>query len=136
MNTLLRLPEDLRQQMLSQAIAESPDECCGLLAGRAETVSLVIPLVNALHSPIEYAAEPQGLFDAMRRLREEHLELLAIYHSHPKSEAIPSRRDLREWHYGDTAMIIISLENETPVIRAWRIECESCFEITLMTGTP
>ncbi len=112
--------------MLNQARVELPNECCGLLAGRiSDNVGKVeqrYPLVNDLASPREYNAEPKGLFAAFKDMRSRCLDLLAIYHSHPTSEPIPSRADLDRNAYGpDLVYVIVGLQEATPVVRAWRL---------------
>jgi proteasome lid subunit RPN8/RPN11 len=84
--------------MLTQARAELPNECCGLLAGRLDPVAVrhvqaCYPLVNALARPTAYLSEPRSMFAAMRDMRELGIDVLAIYHSHPSSDPIPSRTD-------------------------------------------
>jgi proteasome lid subunit RPN8/RPN11 len=52
----------------------------------------------------------------MRRLG---IEILAIYHSHPTSEPVPSRTDLARNYYEEAIHFIISLQSENQPIRAW-----------------
>src|SRR5687768_15054677 len=106
----LLVPRTVYDDMLAQALAEQPDECCGLLAGVVEAgegrVVARYPLVNELKSPTEYNAEPRGLFQAHRDMRERGLEVLAVYHSHPTSPPVPSRRD-RERNYSEDVVSVI-----------------------------
>ena len=113
--------------MIAQAKAEYPNECCGILAGRRSTEGQIAkveqryPLVNALASPVEFLSD-DSIAAAHRAMREAGLEELAIYHSHPTSPAIPSRKDLEanEQTYRDTAMtLIISLEEGEPAMQGW-----------------
>ena len=66
----LLLPRRLLDEMLMQAVAELPNECCGFLAGHVDAaagvarVSHRFPLVNAAASPIEYWSEERSLFEA------------------------------------------------------------------------
>lgn len=120
--------------MVAQALAESPNECCGLLGGviirkeGMEAVGLVEalhPLVNAAASPVEYLSDPRSMFNAVRAMRAEAVDLLAIYHSHPKGEPIPSRTD-RERNYSEDVMnLIISLEGEVPRVRGWWLTADA-----------
>ena len=58
------------------------------------------------------------------RVNFSALEFLAIYHSHPTSEAVPSRKD-REMNYSPDVMnLIISLKKPAEV-RAWWLEAET-----------
>jgi len=116
----MTLPRSLREEIITHALAEQPHECCGLFAGAQEVVQRYIPLVNELASPVAYSAEPGSLFRAFKSMRAAGQELIAVVHSHPRTAAVPSMRDLKEWHYPDTVMLIVSLEAE-PVIMAWRI---------------
>jgi proteasome lid subunit RPN8/RPN11 len=114
--------------MIAQAVAELPNECCGLLAGNihaeAAGVPLAIaeqryPLINEAASPTEYLSEPNSMFQAVRDMRLSGTEILAIYHSHPSSEPIPSKRDLAQSYAGDVANLIISLAGSRPIMAAW-----------------
>ncbi len=83
----LHLPRRLYEEMLAQAAAELPNECCGLLAGRvADGVGVVearYPLVNAAASPREYLSDGRSMFAAVRDIDRRGLDILAVYHSHP-----------------------------------------------------
>src|SRR5438552_14510687 len=96
----LLLPRRIYDEMLGQALAELPNECCGLLAGRLEGeadaaateppplrlahVLRRYPLVNKEASPTRYLSEARSQFDADRDARQNNLEYLSIYHSHPR----------------------------------------------------
>jgi proteasome lid subunit RPN8/RPN11 len=109
--------------MLEQARAELPNECVGLLAGRRQAdVGVVVrhyPLVNALASPVEFESEARGMFQADRDMRANDLEILAIYHSHPTSKPVPSRKDLQRNYSPGVVNLIISLQTAKPAVRAW-----------------
>jgi proteasome lid subunit RPN8/RPN11 len=108
--------------MLAQAVAELPHECCGLLAGRDGRVTHRYPLTNSLASPRRYESNPKELFEAEKDRRRQGTEFLAIYHSHPTSEPIPSRTDLESNLYGpDVVHLIISLQGGAPTVRGWHL---------------
>jgi proteasome lid subunit RPN8/RPN11 len=71
-------------------------------------ISVVLPARNALASATAYEIEPAELFSLFRRMRDERLEHLGIYHSHPQSDNAPSARDLERAFYPDVAYFIIS----------------------------
>jgi proteasome lid subunit RPN8/RPN11 len=115
--------------MVEHCQRESPLECCGLLGGIAPRVSSFHPLRNSAASETRYDADPRDLINAVIALRDRKAEILAIYHSHPKWEAVPSRTDLAENHYGDVPRIIVSLLGDSPTVRMWRLDPESYVEL-------
>jgi proteasome lid subunit RPN8/RPN11 len=118
----LQIPRHLHDEMLAQAVQELPNECCGLLAGRAGRVTHRYPLTNALASPVRYESDPKAMFAAVKDMRRHGTDVLAIYHSHPASEPVPSPTDLANNFYGpDVVHVIISLKGSEPVVRAWRL---------------
>jgi proteasome lid subunit RPN8/RPN11 len=127
----LLLPRQFHTEMVSQAQTELPNECCGLLAGRMVSdaggpVGRVLrryPLVNAAASPREFDSEPRSLLAAHKEMRRESLDILAVYHSHPTSRAVPSPTDLERNNYGSSVVnLIVSLQTDVPDVRAWWLE--------------
>jgi len=119
----LLIPRPVYSAMIVQAVAELPLECCGLLAGHRDADELRVmqryPLVNAAASPVEYESESRSLFAAHKDMRRNGWDVLAVYHSHPTSPPIPSRKDLAR-RYGDgVADLIISLQSAQPEVRGW-----------------
>jgi proteasome lid subunit RPN8/RPN11 len=115
--------------MVDQAQAELPNECCGILAGTIDTNGIArithrYPLVNALASPTEYEWEAKSLFAAVRDMRQCGVEMLAIYHSHPTSAPVPSRKDRERYDevrpvLGEVMHFIIGCARTPPEVRGW-----------------
>lgn len=113
--------------MIHHARAELPNECVGLLAGRiVEAVELRVgrverryPLVNEAASPREYLSEPKSMFTAMKDMWAHGLDVLAVYHSHPTSEPVPSRTDLARNYSPDVVNFIVSMAGAEPRVRGW-----------------
>jgi proteasome lid subunit RPN8/RPN11 len=131
--------------MVAQAVSELPNECCGLLAGdihhspatsrkgashvavtgetpvlRVGQVERIYPLVNAAASPVEYLSDPKSMFAAVRDMHLQGIDILAVYHSHPTSNPVPSRTDLDRNYSPDVMTLIISLKNpQEPQVRGW-----------------
>jgi len=103
---------------------QSPGECCGLIggneAGRARTVYRLRSI--AADPLVTYEAAPEDLFAAQRAMRECGEQLLAIYHSHPRSSnPQPSETDVRLAYYPRAVYFIIGLGGKEPCLRAFRI---------------
>ena len=111
------------EKILAHAKESDPAECCGLLGGADGRVTSSYPLHNvAADTNVSYEAAPEDLFAAQRQMRERGEELLAIYHSHPRSaEPAPSETDVRLAYYPQAVYFIIGLAGPRPVVRAFRI---------------
>lgn len=107
----LAIPNSIRAELLAHAGSERPLECCGILAGVVEEDRGIVkghfPIRNDLQSPTEYLTDARDLLDAMKAMRAAGWEPLAIYHSHPASEPIPSRTDLERNTWGETVAHVI-----------------------------
>lgn len=126
----LEIPAGVVDAMVSHCRRESPRECCGLLGGEPPRVGSFHPLRNvAPAAETRYDADPRDLIEAVVDLRSRDSEILAIYHSHPRWEAVPSRTDLEENHYGAVPRIIVSLLSDPPDVRAWRLGRDDFEEI-------
>jgi proteasome lid subunit RPN8/RPN11 len=122
----LIIPDALLARVIEHAWAELPKECCGLLAGLiADGDGYAIEratIRNDRASPTGYLTNAHDLFAAYREMRATGTEVLAVYHSHPTSNPVPSRRDVAENTYGETVVhLIVSLSDSEPEVRAWWI---------------
>jgi len=122
--TRLLIPRPTLDAILAHARAELPNECCGLLAGViADDIGRVsehFPIRNDRASPTEYESNPRDMLAAVRAMRVAGTEVLAIYHSHPTSAPVPSRKDLARNFWGETvAHVIIGMSGSDPEVRAW-----------------
>jgi len=84
-------------EMIAHAHQEGPIECCGVLGGRDGRVLKLYQATNAEHSRYCYNIESQDLFRINRECEENGWQFLAIYHSHPDSQAYPSPTDVSAW---------------------------------------
>jgi len=111
-------------QIFAYARAADPAECCGLIGGGEEGhAKSVYPLSNvAFNCEVAYEAAPKELFASQRQMRERGEQLLAIYHSHPRSpDPTPSDTDVRLAYYPSAIYFIIGLGGAEPTMRGFRI---------------
>ena len=134
---MIRIPKTIYNQMLAHAAADAPNECCGILSGRNDIVELIYPMTNTDHSPVRYMMEPKEQFKAFKDMRTRELDLLAIYHSHPHTEAYPSTTDVHLAYYPDSVYIILSLQDANrPVAKGFRIVDEKITDEELEIMNP
>ena len=56
-----RISYAVARQIVDHAVAETPNEACGLLAGSGDTISMALKLPNAAAEPSRhFAFEPRG----------------------------------------------------------------------------
>lgn len=93
---MLRISQELVDQMVAHARADHPDEACGVIAGPvgSNTPERFIPMVNAARSPTFYEFDSADLLRLYREMDERDEEPVVIYHSHTATEAFPSRTDV------------------------------------------
>ena len=128
---MLNIDEKYAGDMVDHALAEDPNECCGILAGKNGSIDKIYRMVNTESSPYRYNLDPQEQMQVDRDISDTGRTMMAIYHSHTHSEAYPSTTDIRlanPW-YADIVYVLVSLLNkENPPIRAFRIESGATFE--------
>lgn len=117
----IRIHADVLSHVQAHALRESPHECCGLLVGTGDLIDEAVPAANVLSSASRYRLDPQVHVDTNRRLRGTPRAVLGAYHSHPRSAAVPSPRDVAEAHYPEFVWLIVSLETSAAESRAYRI---------------
>lgn len=118
----MRLPPELAQELVAHAVADLPNECCGMIAGRGGTAVRVLRATNAEGSPFMYVMDPQEQLRLMDEIDESGDDLLAVYHSHTRSAAYPSRTDVELAFFPETLYLIVSIaDRDNPEIRAFRL---------------
>ena len=90
----LRVSGEVIRTILAEAERTSPDECCGILLGRGESVEHAMPTANVAPAIGRlFEIDPQALVDAHRAARRGGPEVVGYYHSHPGGAAMPSATD-------------------------------------------
>jgi [CysO sulfur-carrier protein]-S-L-cysteine hydrolase len=118
----LRLPRALAAELVAHAEADLPNECCGMIAGRDGTAERVHRATNTEASPFMYVMDPREQLRIMDEIDDAGADLLAVYHSHTRSAAYPSRTDVELAFFPRTLYLIVSLANRAdPEIRAFRL---------------
>lgn len=114
---------DLRDELLDelgwpfiwQALSKSPHEACGLVGG-GEPGFRAYWAQNASESPTDsFLIAPSEQLELLKWIEAEGRELIAIFHSHPRSGPEPSERD-REMAklWPDVLWVIVGLGGKYP----------------------
>ncbi|HSE49464.1 MAG TPA: M67 family metallopeptidase [Terriglobales bacterium] len=133
---MLKLPAALAAELRAQGQRAYPEECCGVLLGRARGDTREVVEARACANARagtrdRYAIAPGELIAAQRAARERGLELLGFYHSHPDHPPEPSATDRVEAYWEGSSYVIVSVTRgqaddlRSFVLRGGRFEAES-----------
>ena len=90
---VVRIPRALYDEMAMHVVEGYPNEACGALGSKDGLVVKHYPTANAAEQPDDFSIiAPNDLLAIFDDIEEYNGEMI-YYHSHPKSEAYPSRRD-------------------------------------------
>lgn len=120
----LSMTSDHLAEMIEHVRSWYPMEGCGLLATSGEQVTRIYRGTNVAQSETFYEMDPKEVLDAMRDIDDRGDRLGAIFHSHPTTQSWPSPTDRDLIFDPDVYMIIISLTESDPVVRAFRDDGE------------
>ncbi len=123
---MLSLEKVYVDEMIAHAQEDTPNECCGILAGKDGRCVKLYRALNSEGSPYRYNMDAADLFRIYRDIEKNGWDIMAIYHSHTFSEAYPSQTDINLAFYPDSYYILVSLmQEDRPLVRAFRIDRET-----------
>lgn len=136
----LAIPRDVAEAMLAHARRELPNEACGILAGRLDgpdtgRAEAFHPARNAEASPLRYSVHDDDLRRIVFAIDDAGEDLVAIFHSHTRSPAVPSATDRRAAMYPGAFYVLATLADPAAdaerALRAWRIVRGHAYEVPL-----
>jgi proteasome lid subunit RPN8/RPN11 len=120
---MLRLSQQAYAAMVGHAYDGLPDEACGLLVGdpAIDSVTRFAGTANDARSSKLYTIPPREHLRIERDAEAEGRDVIGVMHSHTHTDAYPSPTDVAQapdptWHY-----VIVSLRDDAPVLRSYRI---------------
>ena len=121
---MLSLTLDQRDAIIASCVRALPNEGCGVLIGRDDTVTEVVASNNVADSAKIYEVDSRVLLRAYRRAEADGSDVIGVFHSHTHSDAFPSPTDVRQapdptWHY-----VIVSLRLAPTVLRSYLVRDE------------
>ncbi|WP_169007894.1 M67 family metallopeptidase [Faecalispora jeddahensis] len=121
----VRLKKSDYDAIVGHAKAGLPNEACGLIAGIVQgdlkMVEKVYLLSNPDQSPEHFSIDPREQLAAVKDMRARGFSPLGNFHSHPSTPSRPSQEDIRLAYDPKASYLILSLAEETPVLRAFEI---------------
>lgn len=118
----IKVTQKVYDQILAHAQKELPIEACGYLAGKDGVVTKAFELTNIDQSNEHFSFDPKEQFEVMRNTRQEGLDLIANYHSHPETPARPSEEDIKLAYDPNILYFIASLADSKKDLKAFSIK--------------
>lgn len=128
---MLYLNKKQIEELIEHSKKESPNEACGILAGKAHLkqsrmdrkVEKIYQMINTDKSSKTFFMDPKEQFKVMKEIRKLELEMVGIYHSHLETEAYPSAHDVELAYYPEVSYAIISIKDkDKPSIRSFDVK--------------
>lgn len=124
----IKLSRSCQNLMIAHAQQTFPEECCGTLLGRDldSGVREVLQIIRVENTKDEnrtrrYLISPQALLQAEKTARQQKLDVVGIYHSHPNHPSTASEFD-REHAMPYWSYVIHSCMNGKVVqSQSWRL---------------
>ena len=93
------IPDSFLADLMQHANEESPYEACAMLLGNTDEetwqTTEIFLTENIDKSEINFTISNEQLLEGYKRAEEKGLDIVGIFHSHPKSEAAPSDTDIK-----------------------------------------
>ncbi len=121
---VVRIPDSIYNEMLEHIVAGYPNEACGVLGCTGNEAVKNYPTVNAAEHPDDFSIVSDEDLKRIFYDVDEYGDGMIYYHSHPRSEAYPSPRDI-EWakHVGYVYIIFShQYHPEPPSCRVFKID--------------
>jgi len=132
----MRIARSMLDRIVAQARAEAPNECCGIVGSRDGVAVRLFPARNARASPLAYDIDGADLRRIYDEIDEHALDVGIIYHSHTRSDPVPSQTDinLASPFFPEVVYLIVGVKDpEHDDVRAWHIRdakvSEAPFEV-------
>jgi [CysO sulfur-carrier protein]-S-L-cysteine hydrolase len=119
----MRIARSMLDEIVAQARAEAPNECCGIVATRDGEAVELFKTRNAAASPLRYEIDSKDLLHAYTAIDDAGLDVGIIYHSHTRSAPEPSQTDINLARFPDAVYLIVGVQDPgRDELRAWRID--------------
>ena len=102
---------------------QKPNEACAILFGKEDKVLDIFFTDNIEESPINFTISNEQLLEAYRIAEDKKIEVIGIFHSHPNSDAFPSKTDKKFMQSNPVVWIIYSGINKN--FKAYVLESDS-----------
>ncbi len=128
----MQISRELYDEMVAHAVADAPDECCGIISSREDVAVALHRMENTAHTWMRYEMDNMELYRVVTAIEDAGLDVGIIYHSHTRTEPYPSQTDINLAFYPDSLYVIVGTAAEPePLVRAYTIRDQRVAEVRL-----
>ena len=99
MEKIIKISESLRKNLELHANEQNPYEACAILLGNKDEkiweATEIFLTENIEKSEINFTVSNEQLLEGYKMAEEKGLDVVGIFHSHPKSLPSPSNTDIK-----------------------------------------
>lgn len=119
----MRIAPELLETVLAHAVRDAPNECCGVVAVREGVAEAIHPMENLAASPFRFEVDGMELHRLLSEIEDNGAVLGAIYHSHTRSDPVPSQTDINfAGGWPGTEWLIVGTQADPPDVRSFLID--------------
>jgi proteasome lid subunit RPN8/RPN11 len=136
----MKIPGELRQELIAHVLEDPGNEVCGIVAVEADgsppgaaRATRVFRATNVYASALRFEIAPKELLELSNTIDKHGWEIGAIYHSHVRSKPYPSQTDINfAANWPGVEWIIVGLaDGEAPEVRSYLIEGAQVKEVPM-----
>jgi proteasome lid subunit RPN8/RPN11 len=129
---MIKLKQQHLDEIRRHGERDYPFECCGLLIGRfgengCKIVAETYPISNAREEEAKrnrFLILPDELLQGERYARQQRLDVVGFYHSHPDHPAVPSAYDLEHAWPVYSYIVVAVGEGRAGDLRSWEMRAD------------
>lgn len=127
---MLKISQQLQDQINDHGISSYPFEGCGILLGHSENgeniVTSIFPVPNRWENEeekrVRFRISGKDMLQAELAAAEQDVDVIGIFHSHPDHPPIASPRDLAWAAWPGYSYLITEIREHRPGIsRSWQL---------------
>jgi len=118
--------------LLDHSNKEEPNESCAILYGNKNGEKNIVKKIwlteNIDSSPVEFTLSYEQTLEMYKKSEELNLEIIGIFHSHPKGEAYPSNTDKKFMEINQNEYVWIIYSGINKNFKAFNLKSEILIE--------
>jgi len=121
----VKIARSLLDAVVEHAVRDAPNECCGVIAARDGAATAVHATENLAASPFRFEIDGLALMRLIDGFEAGDEQLVAIYHSHTRSDPYPSQTDVNfaaMWPGVEWLIVGVPKKGGEPAVRSYLID--------------